>query len=1354
MSVRTRVADKQHRWLSQVEVTGIVLSEPVLTEVSPSGFRMLEKRELAKFYKARDIWNLPRGMTADPQAEWIRFILQELLGLKNQSYWLSASEISGQHVYHLPLQHETIRPSSVLVDDGKPILMFLQVPRTQSLDRVWIQKGGHWKASPTTKFERLLRETGVEVGLVTNGESWRVVVASPSETASWITWTVQTWADSPITLAAFVDLLGETRFFSGPKEHVFLELVRRSRERQLDVTERLGNQVREALDILLHEFDRIDAAECGAFLQDFDDEEVFDSGVVFLMRLLFLLYAEENGRLPHGTVAYDRSYGVLHLLTDLEHRHRLSPLALSESYEAFARLLATGRLVYEGSLDADISIVRHGGRLFDRDRYRLLEGRPKNGSSLNSHKGPPRVRDSIVRDVLRSLKYVRHSGTRQLVSYRQFAVEQIGFMYEGLLDLKAFRAPADSPLILLEPTAQNENPVLRYDALARLSQDELIELVVESTGRTQAQARKVLDNSEVNESVLEDARLAGVRTDNACLRLARPRGFIRARGLYLGFGEDRHSQGTHYTPPTITEPMVRNLLEPLVYENEADVDARQLRSPSAILALKVCDPAMGSGAFLVQVARFLSERLADAWENAATRDHACPLTLPEGRPVAGTSGELIMPDDRAEKTLWAKRFVIERCLYGVDINPLAVEMAKLSLWLEALSGDKPFSFLDHALRVGNSIIGVNQRQLINWALETTNRPPTVFSKAMKTAIQQATRMRSELVGMPPAAAIRQKSEALANCLHATARVRTAADIFCSAWLKEHDPSGIRELSTHDLLRLEAAESDEDWQRLETEAKERLGDHHPFHWSIEFPEVFERGGFDAVIGNPPYVRQELLGQIKPFLADAYQVFHGMADLYVYFYERGVSLLRPSGRLSMIVTNKWMKSGYGMPLRAFLSSTTVLESLVDFGHAKQIFKDADVFPCILQLTVPSGTQISDVVRACVIPAEQLRIEDLSRQIRDEGFDVKRQNFSDTPWQLTREDVSQLLHVMISASETLETFSGVRPLFGAKTGCNEAFVITTEQRNAIIEEDAKAGEILFPFLRGQDIKRWSADWAGLWMIFTRRGTDISSYPSIKRHLEEYRPQLEPKPAGWSGGKWLGRKGGDYEWFEIQDPVNAWETFLKPKLIIQRIAYHSRVTLCRDGLLTNDSTLIVPTDDLWILACLNSPAFWYYAFRTFPHKKDESLAVDTPYLRNAPIPSPSQNQRRQVEESVERMLELTSNRHSNTRRTLEILREDYGLEKVSRRLEKLEILSCDEFVKEIQKRRKSHGRLSRAEVAAVAEIFETYIASLQREAVELMSLEKQVAGIVHEAYRLTDGDLRFMLETAPPRMPLHTQD
>ncbi len=254
----------------------------------------------------------------------------------------------------------------------------------------------------------------------------------------------------------------------------------------------------------------------------------------------------------------------------------------------------------------------------------------------------------------------------------------------------------------------------------------------------------------------------------------------------------------------------------------------------------------------------------------------------------------------------------------------------------------------------------------------------------------------------------------------------------------------------------------------------------------------RGGFDVVVANPPYVRQELLSPIKPYLESAYRVYHGMADLYVYFYELGVRLLKPGGLLSFVVTNKWMKSGYAEPLRRFFQEEAWIESVVDFGHAKQIFEEVDVFPSIIVARRPAASPKPTTARLCTIPREQLRIDDLSRQIEHEGVELPLAQLTANGWQLEPAGVNALLAKIRERGVPLREYTGSGRYRGVTTGLNDAFFISSETRDTIIKQDPNSASVIKRCLRGQDIGRWIAEFSDQWLIFARRGINIDNYSS----------------------------------------------------------------------------------------------------------------------------------------------------------------------------------------------------------------------------------------------------------------------
>ncbi|HVK07289.1 MAG TPA: N-6 DNA methylase, partial [Gemmataceae bacterium] len=519
------------------------------------------------------------------------------------------------------------------------------------------------------------------------------------------------------------------------------------------------------------------------------------------------------------------------------------------------------------------------------------------------------------------------------------------------------------------------------------------------------------------------------------------------------------------------------------------------------------------------------------------------------------------------------------------------------------------------------------------------------------------------------------------------------------------------------------------------------------WRARFPDVFAAGGFDVVIGNPPYVRQEWIKKDKPYLEQHYRAYDGVADLYVYFYELGLTVLRPGGRLGFIVTNKWMKAGYGEPLRTLYGEAAWVESLVDVGHAKTFFPDADVFPCILIARRPTPDATPPAPRVCVIPRDQVRIDDLSRQIAEAGVAVPRDRFGPAAWNLEPPGVTALMEKLQRVGVPLKEFAGVSPLYGVKTGCNEAFVVDTATRERLISEHPSSAEILKRYLSGSDVDRWACEWAGRWMVFARRGIDIDQYPAIRRHLDRYQVQLEPRPKDWTGKEWPGRKPGSYQWYELQDTVDYWEQFEQPKIVYPDLSWRPSFALDRDSYFVNDTTFVLPSGDLWLLAVLNSPVMWYWLWRNVIHGKDETLRLKSIYLEQAPIPQSLDEPRTVVEVAVARLKSIGESRQTGTRAVLDWLRHEFGVEKASQKLQAVGGLTADEMIGEVQKARGRSKKLTVADVKRLKEAHAENVTPLARLAAEARGLEVRVSDLVNAAYGLTPADVALMWETAPPR-------
>jgi hypothetical protein len=309
----------------------------------------------------------------------------------------------------------------------------------------------------------------------------------------------------------------------------------------------------------------------------------------------------------------------------------------------------------------------------------------------------------------------------------------------------------------------------------------------------------------------------------------------------------------------------------------------------------------------------------------------------------------------------------------------------------------------------------------------------------------------------------------------------------------------------------------------------------FHWELEFPEVFfdrhgrslgEAAGFDVVVGNPPYIRQEQLAALKPALARAYPaVYDGVADLYVYFYALGLDLLAAGGRISYIVTNKWQRAGYGAGLRGLFAARARIERLVDFGHAP-IFEDADTFPCIIVLQKaaedwqPTG---DDQTLICLYPREALDGGPIGPYIAAHGYPVPMRRFTAKPWSLETTEVDDLMSKIRDAGEPLRDLAGIKPLLGLKTGLNAAYLIDGVTREGLISDDPACSSLIFPYLRGQDMARWQPDWEHLWLIILKSSENAtwpwssagdnaetifkSTYPSLHAHLKPFEAFLRKR-------------------------------------------------------------------------------------------------------------------------------------------------------------------------------------------------------------------------------------------------------
>ncbi|MBT3392179.1 MAG: restriction endonuclease, partial [Chloroflexi bacterium] len=933
-------ATQHAEWLSLLEISGPFLSLPVLTRIFPQGIDAFESQRARLLRDAYEEWaDNVQGLVPDPlvHGEWVRFVLEAALGYDDEVL-KSGTEIPESFSVAVLEHGETLKPDLLLVDPQQatgaersvPRLVIQILPPGQDLEKPI--SGSRWKASAATRMMELLhalqeQQPDATLGLLTNGERWMLISASKGETTGFTSWYASLWFDERLTLRAFAALLGAQRFFGVPADESLSALLVESAKDQHEVTDTLGYQVRHAVEILVQAIDRADRDAQGRLLAGLGMDALYEAALTVMMRLVFLLSAEERKLLPLDDPFYAENYAIYPLREILRKQaDETGEEVLERNSDAWFRLLAVFRAVYAGVQHDRLRLPAYGGSLFDPDRFPFLEGRePKSdwrGDAALPIKIPNRTVLHLL-DALQVLGMKLPGGGREArrISFRALDIEQIGHVYEGLLDHQAVRA--DEPVLGLVG-AQGQEPEVGLSVLENFAAQgadlaanvKLIEFLREITKRSESALRNSLSQAadELDGNTLRIA----CGNDAALIQRVLPfAGLLReddfgtpvvvvAGSVYVTAGNTRRATGTHYTPRSLTEPIVQHTLEPLVYTGPAEGKPKedwQLKRPEALLDLKICDMAMGSGAFLVQVVRYLSERLVEAWEQ---------YPVDSGQVSGGSSGQSPNTDELItdDRLLDAKRLVADRCIYGVDKNPLAVEMAKLSLWLITLDRAKPFSFLDHALKCGDSLVGASESDFLNWARGLLNDPAraaskTLFDATLEEEIALARQKRRELQSFQvlDLRDAERKALLLAEADAALERVKLGADLLTGSKLLGLSQKESEDFSSRLLLDYvagEAMQKPDAEKALNAAHKERA-----FHWGFEFPEVFQQGGFSAFVGNPPFIGGRRI--IRTFgekyqsaLKELFIDVSANADFSVYFFLQAYKNTFRGGYWGLIAT----------------------------------------------------------------------------------------------------------------------------------------------------------------------------------------------------------------------------------------------------------------------------------------------------------------------------------------------------------------------------------------------------------------------------------------------------------------------
>ncbi len=690
-------------------------------------------------------------------------------------------------------------------------------------------------------------------------------------------------------------------------------------------------------------------------------------------------------------------------------------------------------------------------------------------------------------------------------------------------------------------------------------------------------------------------------------------------------------------------------------------------------SLKICDPAVGSGHFLVSA---LNEIIAIKSELRILADSddkllRCDVTVENDELIVTVDDQIFeyhykdAESQRIQETFFhEKEAIIENCLFGVDINPKSVAICRLRLWIELLKNAyyrrgsdalETLPNIDINIKCGNSLVS-------RFAISGNPNIPAANRKKLKELTDRYRQLVWDYKQSPSnKSLLRKEIEGLKHSLE-NFGLPNDKDLK-SLWLKKEELSvmalfGFSKQETEKRQKLH-----EQLAELERrfEEKEKLVYHNAFEWRFEFPEVLDNEGefigFDAVIGNPPYIRQEAIKDQKPAFMEMFGSFYcGTADIYTYFYKTGLNLLKSGATLCYIAPNKFMRAGYGKNTRELLTTLANPLMVLDFGDLP-IFDEATTYPSIVMVEklAPSpqpspsgrgGTKTSqtnprpegeggrrpgegDFFTATFTDADQLTSFD--ETLATIGFTMPVAALRNDGWTLERPEVLALMDKLRTTGKPLGEYVEGKFYRGVLTGLNEAFVIDEETKVRLIAEDPKSAEIIKPWLRGRDIKKWQAEWAGLFVLFTRKGTDIEQYPAIKRHLEQFREDLEPKKKDTDK---KGRKPGPYKWFEIQDNIAYFEEFEKLKIVYQEIATYQSFGYAEPGTFCNNKCYLIPEKNDFFLALLNSKLFWWYLGNLTSGLVGGARAMQMPYMNQLPIPPATAAQQAPIIERVQKIL------------------------------------------------------------------------------------------------------------------------
>ncbi|MFL0243447.1 Eco57I restriction-modification methylase domain-containing protein, partial [Mycobacterium sp. SMC-17] len=930
-------SELHHAWLELVDTDGPFLAIAPLKRVWPQGMPALDDtRKEALLYARKDFeaaWETADRATGDDgttddayrvaRDKWVETVLRDVVGWAESLSWGPVAGVTAQS----PNRAVTVGAEAALLAPHGAIGALVSV--IDPVDSLRQVPSDLWAATPVDRMEALLRENDIPIGIVTDGRWWALVCArAGAMTASGVV-DALTWVEEPRTRDAFLMLISRQHIIGGKEDERLPVLFEESVAAAEEITEALGAQVRRAVELLIQSFSESarDAQQRGEpDPLPADTHQSYEAAVTIMMRIVFLLFAEERGLLPSGEL-FEQGYGISRELDRLQAREaEESEEALDATSLTWHRLLATSQALYGGASFENMRVPAYGGSLFDPDRFPFLTALTAHGTLAIS------VSDRVMLHALRSVQQAVLKGSEvRRISFRDIDVEQIGYIYEGLLGYTA--VTVGETYLGLQGTRGEEPeislPELERLAAANTAPKKLAEAVRAHIERDQpsakpksaaaiakdigaqtepsvisALAQAVGDDTDLRERVL---RWLGIMRQDL-----RGRPFVVLNGgLMVKETPSRKNAGAHYTPKSLAREVVLHALQPLCYApgpyQTADESHWRLKSSDDLLSLKVADIACGSGAFLVSAASYLADRVVEAW-----------------------TAEDPANANRSDLHRRAIREVVANCLYGADINDMAVEMCKLSLWLVSLDRDLPFSFVDDKIFLGNSLLGItNLNQLRKLHIDPSRVPVgdmfDIFDVDIDAIIAKAADLRrklaSEIDENDPARNSAAKRRQLAQLRDTTASLRQISDGIVAAGLPLGGRPGRSLDEAYENLRIAVKAAHGESRQRDPTMLDAIIDHgltptvntdydrwQPNHWIIEAPDVLvERGGFDAIVGNPPFLGgtklPSAIGEnMHEWLGTVLGTgFKGKADLVAFFFLRVRHLLSATGVLGLIATN---------------------------------------------------------------------------------------------------------------------------------------------------------------------------------------------------------------------------------------------------------------------------------------------------------------------------------------------------------------------------------------------------------------------------------------------------------------------